>query len=141
MPFPTSSVVNSRRLVVVVVPSAVRTVTVASMTRMATSAPSALPGCRTRRALSPQVAGRDRVLRAEGRFAGRTAYCEHTDDAQQELFGLLVVYQAARHIVVDAALQAGIAPSRISLAVTIRTARNTVSNFNLATDRVTERRG
>lgn len=59
--------------------------------------------------------GADRVLRAY-----------HTDDAQQELFGLLVVYQAARQIVVDAALHAGITPSRISLAVTIRTARHTV---------------
>ncbi|GAA2974345.1 IS4 family transposase [Streptomyces enissocaesilis] len=65
--------------------------------------------------LKVTLRGSDRVLRSH-----------HTDDAQQELFGLLVVYQAARQIVVDAALQARIAPSRISLAVTIRTARNTV---------------
>ena len=50
----------------------------------------------------------------------------HTDDARQELLGLLVVYQVARQIAVDAATHAGIDPSRISLAVTIRTARNTV---------------
>ncbi|MBL3670545.1 hypothetical protein JL475_32145 [Streptomyces sp. M2CJ-2] len=50
----------------------------------------------------------------------------HTDDARQELLGLLGVYRVARQIAVDAATHAGIDPSRISLAVTIRTARHTV---------------
>ena len=50
----------------------------------------------------------------------------HNDDARQELLGLLIVYQVARRIAVEAADEAGIDPSRISLAVTIRTARNTV---------------
>ncbi len=65
--------------------------------------------------LKVTLRGSDRVLRSH-----------HTDDVRQELFGLLVVHQAARQIAVEAALQTGIDPSRISLAVTIRTARNTV---------------
>ncbi|WP_346771940.1 IS4 family transposase [Streptomyces sp. JH14] len=65
--------------------------------------------------LKVTLRGADRVLRSH-----------HTDDAQQELFALLIVYQVARQVAVDAALDAGIDPSRISLAVTIRTARNTV---------------
>lgn len=65
--------------------------------------------------LKVTLRGPDRVLRSH-----------HTDDARQELLGLLVVYQVARRIAVDAAVHAGIDPSRISLAVTIRTARNTV---------------
>lgn len=59
--------------------------------------------------------GSDRVLRSH-----------HTDDTLQELFGLLVVYQAAWQVAVDAAVHAGIDPCRISLTVTIRTARHTV---------------
>lgn len=65
--------------------------------------------------LKVTLRGPDRVLRSH-----------HTDDARQELFGLLIVYQAARRIAIDAAAHAGIDPSRISLAVTIRTARHTV---------------
>ncbi|MEU3756614.1 transposase, partial [Streptomyces olivoreticuli] len=65
--------------------------------------------------LKVTLRGRDRVLRSH-----------HTDDARQELFALLVVYQAARLIAVDAATHAGLDPARISLAVTIRTARHTV---------------
>ncbi|MEV6332368.1 hypothetical protein [Streptomyces sp. NPDC051909] len=37
----------------------------------------------------------------------RVLCSRHTDDARQELFGLLIVYQAARQIAADAALQAG----------------------------------
>lgn len=65
--------------------------------------------------LKVTLRGPDRVLRSH-----------HTDDALQELFGLLVVYQATRQVAVDAGVQAGIDPCRISLTVTIRTARHTV---------------
>ncbi|MCW8382400.1 IS4 family transposase [Streptomyces justiciae] len=65
--------------------------------------------------LKVTLRGPDRVLRSQ-----------HTDDALQELLGLLVVYQVARQIAVDAATHAGVDPSRIALAVTIRTARHTV---------------
>ena len=72
--------------------------------------------------LKVTLRGADRVLRSH-----------HTDDAQQELFGLLVVYQVARQIAVDAATHAGVDPFRISLAVTIRTARHTVITATGAT--------
>ncbi|MFF4410829.1 hypothetical protein [Streptomyces sp. NPDC001404] len=65
-------------------------------------------------------------LKVTLRGPDRVLLSRHTDDARQELFGLLIVYQASRQIAADAALQAGIDPSSVSLAVTIRTARNTV---------------
>ncbi|MFB7498690.1 hypothetical protein ACFC09_29080 [Streptomyces sp. NPDC056161] len=65
--------------------------------------------------LKVTLRGPDRVLRSH-----------HTDDARQELLGLLVIYQVARQIAVDAATHTGIDPSRISLAVTIRIARHAV---------------
>ncbi|MCC3769177.1 hypothetical protein [Streptomyces sp. UNOC14_S4] len=46
--------------------------------------------------LKVTLCGSDRVLRSR-----------HTDDARQEPFGLLIVYQASRQIAADAALQAG----------------------------------
>jgi hypothetical protein len=65
--------------------------------------------------LKVTVRGPDRVLRSQD-----------TDGVYQELLGLLVVYQAARRTAAIAATGAGIDPSRISLTVTIRTARHTV---------------
>lgn len=65
--------------------------------------------------LKVTVRGPDRVLRSQD-----------TDGVYQEVFGLLVVYQAARRIAAIAAAGAGIDPSRISLTVTTRTARHTV---------------
>jgi hypothetical protein len=58
--------------------------------------------------------------------AGRILRSGAVDDVRQEVFGLLIVYQAARHIGTQAAIRAGIDPDRISFTVTLRTARLTV---------------
>ncbi|MFE3003477.1 IS4 family transposase, partial [Nocardia sp. NPDC059246] len=65
--------------------------------------------------LKVSLRGPNRVLRSGS-----------VDGVRQELFGLLVVYQAARRIAANAASHAGIDPARISFTVVIRTARHTV---------------
>ncbi|WP_053729787.1 IS4 family transposase [Streptomyces sp. WM6378] len=65
-------------------------------------------------------------LKVTLRGPGRVLRSQTFDGARQELFGLLIVYQAARLIAADAAGQAGIDPDRISLTVTLRAARLTV---------------
>ena len=58
--------------------------------------------------------------------AGRVLRSGSVDGVRQELFGLLIVYQAARIVATDAAQDAGIDPERVSFTVTLRTARLTV---------------
>lgn len=67
-------------------------------------------------------------LKVTLRGNGRVLRSGTPGDVEQELFGLLIVYQAARRIGADAAADAGIDPDRISLTVTLRTARHTVIN-------------
>ena len=67
-------------------------------------------------------------LKVTLRGANRVLRSQSVDGVRQELYGLLVVYQATRHIAVDTAAQAGIDPDRISLTVILRTARHTVIN-------------
>ncbi|MGW1076594.1 IS4 family transposase [Streptomyces sp. NPDC002537] len=65
-------------------------------------------------------------LKVTLRGSGRVLRSHSADGVRQELFGLLIVYQAARRIAADIALHAGIDPDRVSLTVTLRTARHTV---------------
>lgn len=65
-------------------------------------------------------------LKVTLRGAGRVLRSQTVDGVRQELFGLLIVYQAARLIASQAAGDAGIDPDRISLTVTLRAARLTV---------------
>jgi hypothetical protein len=74
--------------------------------------------------LKVSLRGPDRVLRSGS-----------VDGVRQELFGLLVVYQAARRVAANAAAHAGIDPVRISFTVTIRTARHTVITATGTTSR------
>lgn len=67
--------------------------------------------------LKVTLKGSDRVLRSQT-----------LDGVRQELFGMLVVYQAARQIVGRLGQNNDIDPDRISLTVTLRTARLTVVN-------------
>lgn len=67
-------------------------------------------------------------LKVTLRGSGRILRSRTVDGIRQELFGMLVVYQAARRIAADAAAETGIDPDRISLTVTLRTARLTVIN-------------
>lgn len=60
--------------------------------------------------------------------SGTVLRSHHPRDVLQELFALLVVFQVARRIATDTATAAGIDPDRISLTVTLRTARHTVIN-------------
>lgn len=66
-------------------------------------------------------------LKVTLRGAGRVLRSQSIDGARRELFGLLIVYQAARLIAAEAADCAGVDPDRISLTVTLRTARLTVT--------------
>lgn len=65
-------------------------------------------------------------LKVTLRIADRVLRSGTVDGVRQELFGLLIVYQAARLIAADAAAATGIDPDRISLTVTLRAARLTV---------------
>ncbi|MEZ0096412.1 IS4 family transposase, partial [Streptacidiphilus sp. EB129] len=67
-------------------------------------------------------------LKVTLRGSGRVLRSHSVDGVRQELYGLLVIYQAARRIAADTAMDAGIDPDRISLTVTLRTARHTVVN-------------
>lgn len=67
--------------------------------------------------LKVTLKGSDRVLRSQT-----------LDGVRQELFGMLVVYQAARQIAGSLGQDNDIDPDRISLTVTLRTARLTVVN-------------
>jgi hypothetical protein len=74
----------------------------------------------------------DRALKKIARSGGEVVPIDGTlvrttcFGIRQELFALRIVHQVARLIAVDAAAHAGVAPERISLTVTIRTARHTV---------------
>ncbi|WP_157984947.1 transposase [Lentzea terrae] len=67
-------------------------------------------------------------LKVTLRGSGRVLRSRTVDGVRQELFGLLVVYQAARRVAADAADSAGLDPDRISLTVVLRTTRHTVIN-------------
>lgn len=67
-------------------------------------------------------------LKVTLRGSGRVLRSRTVDGVRQELFGLLVVYQAARRVAADAAASAAIDPDRISLTVVLRTTRHTVIN-------------
>lgn len=56
----------------------------------------------------------------------------HPRDVFQELLGLFIVFQAARRTAAPSATAVGLDPDRISLTVTLRTARHTVINADLA---------
>ncbi|MEV6011275.1 transposase [Streptomyces sp. NPDC051976] len=60
--------------------------------------------------------------------SGTVLRSHHPRDVFQELFALFIVLQVARRIAADAATAACIDPDRISLTVTLRTARHTVIN-------------
>jgi hypothetical protein len=66
--------------------------------------------------------------------AGTVLRSHHPRDVLQELFALFIVFQAARRTATDAATAAGIDPDRISLTVTLRTARHTVITADSAPD-------
>lgn len=65
-------------------------------------------------------------LKVTLRGSGRILRSHAVEDVHQEVFSLLAVYQAARHVMVRAAAQAGLDSDRISLTVTLRAARLTV---------------
>ncbi|SDP95612.1 transposase [Lentzea jiangxiensis] len=67
-------------------------------------------------------------LKVTLRGSGRVLRSRTVDGVRQELFGLLVVYQAARRVAAEAAASAALDPDRISLTVVLRTARHTVIN-------------
>ncbi|MCQ6253275.1 IS4 family transposase [Streptomyces malaysiensis] len=67
--------------------------------------------------LKVTLRGADRVLRS------RTV-----DGVEQELFALLVLYQASRRAITEAATSAGIDPDRLSLTIALHTVRLTVIN-------------
>lgn len=71
-------------------------------------------------------------LKVTLRGTGRVLRSGWPHDVGQELYGLLIVYQAARRIATQAATDTGIDPDRISLTVTLRTARHTVINHKPA---------
>lgn len=64
--------------------------------------------------------------------SGTVLRSHHPRDVFQELFGLFIVFQAARRIASDTAVAAGLDPDQISLTVTLRTARHTVINADAA---------
>ncbi|MFF2745502.1 hypothetical protein ACFVVA_08165 [Kitasatospora sp. NPDC058048] len=64
--------------------------------------------------------------------SGPVLRSHHPRDVFQELLGLFIVFQAARRTSAQTATAVGLDPGRISLTVTLRTARHTVINADLA---------
>jgi Insertion element 4 transposase N-terminal/Transposase DDE domain len=71
--------------------------------------------------LKVTLRGPDRVLRS------RTV-----EGVEQELFALLVLYQASRRAITEAATTAGLDPDRLSLTIALHTVRLTVINASAA---------